>query len=90
VVEIFVRAVETSDFERRLRELEEAHAARRWLPIAPTRPVAIGVLNPMNCCRLDQISTKFPLSLRGAHRATKQSHAGESRWGRDCFAALAM
>jgi hypothetical protein len=28
VVEIFVRAVETSDFERRLRELEEAHAAR--------------------------------------------------------------
>jgi hypothetical protein len=29
VVEIFVRAVETSDFERRLRELEEAHAARR-------------------------------------------------------------
>ncbi|HEY2226640.1 MAG TPA: DUF5681 domain-containing protein [Xanthobacteraceae bacterium] len=29
VVEIFVRAVETSDFERRLKELEEAHAARR-------------------------------------------------------------
>jgi hypothetical protein len=29
VVEIFVRAVETSDFERRLRELEEAHAAAR-------------------------------------------------------------
>jgi hypothetical protein len=29
VVEIFVRAVETSDFERRLTELEEAHAARR-------------------------------------------------------------
>jgi Family of unknown function (DUF5681) len=28
VVEIFVRAVETSDFERRLRELEEAYAAR--------------------------------------------------------------
>jgi hypothetical protein len=28
VVEIFVRAVETSDFERRLKELEEAHAAR--------------------------------------------------------------
>ena len=28
VVEIFVRAVETSDFERRLRELEDAHAAR--------------------------------------------------------------
>ena len=28
VVEIFVRAVETSDFERRLTELEEAHAAR--------------------------------------------------------------
>jgi uncharacterized protein DUF5681 len=28
VVEIFVRAVETSDFERRLRDLEEAHAAR--------------------------------------------------------------
>ncbi|HEX9536161.1 MAG TPA: DUF5681 domain-containing protein [Stellaceae bacterium] len=28
VVEIFVRAVETSDVERRLRELEEAHAAR--------------------------------------------------------------
>jgi len=28
VVEIFVRAAETSDFERRLRELEEAHAAR--------------------------------------------------------------
>jgi len=28
VVEMFVRAVETSDFERRLRELEEAHAAR--------------------------------------------------------------
>jgi Family of unknown function (DUF5681) len=29
VVEIFVRAVETSDFERWLKELEEAHAARR-------------------------------------------------------------
>jgi hypothetical protein len=29
VVEIFVRAVETSDFERRLTELEEAHAAAR-------------------------------------------------------------
>ena len=29
VVEIFVRAVETSDFERRLKELEEAHAARK-------------------------------------------------------------
>ena len=29
VVEIFVRAVETSDFERRLKELEEAYAARR-------------------------------------------------------------
>ena len=29
VVEIFVRAVETSDFERRLTELEEADAARR-------------------------------------------------------------
>jgi hypothetical protein len=28
VVEIFVRAFETSDFERRLKELEEAHAAR--------------------------------------------------------------
>ena len=28
VVEIFVRAVETSDFERRLRGLEEAYAAR--------------------------------------------------------------
>ena len=28
VVEIFVRAVETSDFERRLRQLEEAYAAR--------------------------------------------------------------
>jgi hypothetical protein len=28
VVEIFVRAVETSDFERRLRGLEEANAAR--------------------------------------------------------------
>ncbi len=28
VVEIFIRAVETSDFERRLRELEEAHATR--------------------------------------------------------------
>jgi hypothetical protein len=28
VVEIFVRAVETSDFERRLKELEEAFAAR--------------------------------------------------------------
>ena len=28
VVEIFIRAVETSDFERRLRELEEAYAAR--------------------------------------------------------------
>jgi hypothetical protein len=28
VVESFVRAGETSDFERRLRELEEAHAAR--------------------------------------------------------------
>jgi len=28
VVEISVRAVETSDFERRLRELEEAYAAR--------------------------------------------------------------
>ena len=28
VVEIFVRAVETSDFERRLRELEEAYASR--------------------------------------------------------------
>ena len=28
VVEIFVRAAETSDFERRLKELEEAHAAR--------------------------------------------------------------
>ncbi len=27
VVEIFVRAVETSDFERRLRQLEEARAA---------------------------------------------------------------
>ena len=29
VVEIFVRAVETSDFERQLTELEEAHAARK-------------------------------------------------------------
>jgi hypothetical protein len=29
VVEIIVRTVETSDFERRLKELEEAHAARR-------------------------------------------------------------
>src|SRR5207253_10818327 len=28
VVEIFVRAVETSDFERRLKQLEEAHAMR--------------------------------------------------------------
>jgi hypothetical protein len=28
VVEIYVRAIETSDFERRLRELEEAQAAR--------------------------------------------------------------
>ena len=28
-VEIFVRAVETSDFERRLKELEEAHAMRK-------------------------------------------------------------
>jgi hypothetical protein len=28
VVEIFIRAVETCDFERRLRELEEAYAAR--------------------------------------------------------------
>jgi len=28
VVEMFVRAVETSDFERQLRGLEEAHAAR--------------------------------------------------------------
>jgi hypothetical protein len=28
VVEIFVRAVETSDFERRLRELEKAYVAR--------------------------------------------------------------
>jgi primosomal protein N'' len=27
VVEIYVRAIETSDFERRLRELEEAQAA---------------------------------------------------------------
>jgi hypothetical protein len=27
VVEIFVRAVETSDFERRLQELEQANAA---------------------------------------------------------------
>ncbi|MBV9686221.1 MAG: hypothetical protein JO096_03305 [Alphaproteobacteria bacterium] len=27
VVEIYVRAVETSDFERRLRELEEAQTA---------------------------------------------------------------
>ena len=27
IVEIYVRAVETSDFERRLRELEEAQAA---------------------------------------------------------------
>jgi hypothetical protein len=29
VVEIFVRAIGTSDFERRLKELEEAHAARK-------------------------------------------------------------
>ena len=28
VVEIFVRAVETSDFERRLKDLEDANAAR--------------------------------------------------------------
>jgi hypothetical protein len=35
VVEIFVRAVETSDFERRLKELEEAHAARRWSEDCP-------------------------------------------------------
>ena len=28
VVEIFVRAVETSDFERRLQQLEERNAAR--------------------------------------------------------------
>jgi len=28
VVQIFVRAVETSDFERRLKQLEEAHAMR--------------------------------------------------------------
>ena len=28
VVEIFIRAVETSDFERRLKQLEEAHAMR--------------------------------------------------------------
>jgi hypothetical protein len=33
-----------------------------------------------------QISTKLPLSLRGAHRAPKQSRAGEFRWARDCFA----
>ena len=29
VVEIFVRAVETSDFERRLKDLEDSYAARR-------------------------------------------------------------
>src|SRR3954452_7179926 len=57
-------------------------------PIIPAAPRVVDKAAPRVDAGvvLDQISTKLPLSLRGAHRATKQSGAGESRWSRDCFA----